>query len=75
MSPRGSTNGQDLALQHEALKAVGCTKVYAEKLSGARSDRPQLARMLRALEAGDTVVVTRLDRLARSTLDCCIPWT
>ncbi len=38
-------------------------------MSGARSDRPQLARLLKALEPGDTVVVTRLDRLARSTLD------
>ena len=66
---RVSTNGQDLALQHEALKAAGCEKVYAEKISGARSDRPQLARMLKALGAGDMVVVTRLDRLARSTLD------
>jgi DNA invertase Pin-like site-specific DNA recombinase len=66
---RVSTNGQDLTLQHEALKAAGCTKVHAEKISGARSDRPQLARMLKALEPGDTVVVTRLDRLARSTLD------
>ena len=66
---RVSTNGQDLALQQEALKAAGCEKVYAEKISGARSDRPQLARMLKAIGAGDTVVVTRLDRLARSTLD------
>jgi DNA invertase Pin-like site-specific DNA recombinase len=66
---RVSTNGQDLALQHEALKAAGCGKVYAEKISGARSDRPQLARMLKALAPGDTVIVTRLDRLARSTLD------
>jgi DNA invertase Pin-like site-specific DNA recombinase len=66
---RVSTNGQDLTLQHEALKAAGCGKVYAEKISGARSDRPQLARMLKAIEPGDTVVVTRLDRLARSTLD------
>jgi DNA invertase Pin-like site-specific DNA recombinase len=66
---RVSTNGQDLTLQHEALKAADCTKVYAEKVSGARSDRPQLARMLKAIEPGDTVVVTRLDRLARSTLD------
>src|SRR6266568_5246550 len=66
---RVSTNGQDLAMQHEALKAAGCTKVFAEKISGARSDRPQLARMLKALGVGDTVVVTRLDRLARSTLD------
>jgi DNA invertase Pin-like site-specific DNA recombinase len=66
---RVSTSGQDLALQHEALKAAGCGKVYAEKISGARSDRPQLARMLKALAPGDTVIVTRLDRLARSTLD------
>jgi DNA invertase Pin-like site-specific DNA recombinase len=66
---RVSTNGQDLALQHEALKAANCEKVYAEKISGARSDRPQLARMLKALAPGDTVIVTRLDRLARSTLD------
>src|SRR5262249_21708362 len=58
---RVSTNGQDLALQHEALKAVGCEKVYAEKISGARSDRPQLARMLKALAPRDTVIVTRLD--------------
>src|SRR5499427_4725093 len=66
---RVSTNGQDLALQQAALKAAGCEKVYAEKISGARSDRPQLARMLKAIGAGDTIVVTRLDRLARSTLD------
>jgi DNA invertase Pin-like site-specific DNA recombinase len=66
---RVSTNGQDLALQQAALKAAGCEKVYAEKISGARSDRPQLARMLKALAPGDTIVVTRLDRLARSTLD------
>ena len=64
-----STNGQDLALQQAALRAAGCEKVFAEKMSGARSDRPQLARMLKAIGAGDTVVVTRLDRLARSTLD------
>jgi DNA invertase Pin-like site-specific DNA recombinase len=51
------------------LKDAGCEKVYAEKISGARSDRPQLGRMLKALGPGDTVVVTRLDRLARSTLD------
>src|SRR6266568_5660307 len=66
---RVSTNGQDPALQQEALKAAGCAKTYAEKISGARSDRPQLARMLKALAPGDTVIVTRLDRLARSTLD------
>jgi DNA invertase Pin-like site-specific DNA recombinase len=66
---RVSTNGQDFALQQEALRATGCERVYAEKMSGARSDRPQLVRMLKALEPGDTIIVTRLDRLARSTLD------
>ena len=66
---RVSTNGQDLTLQREALKAAGCEKVYAEKMSGARSDRPQLVRLLKALEVDDVVIVTRLDRLARSTLD------
>ena len=66
---RVSTREQDLTLQHEALRAVGCTRVYAEKISGARSDRPQLARLLKALVPGDVVIVTRLDRLARSTLD------
>jgi len=55
------TRGQDLALQHEALKAAGSERIYAEKISGARSDRPQLARMLKALGPGDTAVVTRLD--------------
>jgi DNA invertase Pin-like site-specific DNA recombinase len=66
---RVSTNGQDNGIQLEALKAAGCSKAFAEKLSGARSDRPQLKRALRALEPGDTLVVTRLDRLARSTRD------
>jgi DNA invertase Pin-like site-specific DNA recombinase len=66
---RVSTRGQDLDLQFEQLKATGCTKVFHEKMSGARSDRPQLARMLKSLASGDVVVITRLDRLARSTLD------
>jgi DNA invertase Pin-like site-specific DNA recombinase len=66
---RVSTNGQDLAGQTAELKAVGCTKIYAEKLSGAKADRPQLAKCLRAIERGDVLIVTRLDRLARSTRD------
>jgi DNA invertase Pin-like site-specific DNA recombinase len=66
---RVSTRDQSLDLQLEALRAVGCTKVFNEKMSGARSDRPQLARLLKAVEPGDVVIVTRLDRLARSTLD------
>ncbi len=56
-------------IEAKALKAAGCEKVYAEKMSGARSDRPQLARMVKALAPGDTIIVMRLDRLAASTLD------
>src|SRR6185295_13454220 len=66
---RVSTDGQSLASQDAQLHAAGCTKVYAEKMSGARSDRPELARVLKRLDAGDVLVVTRLDRLARSTRD------
>jgi len=66
---RVSTNGQDLTLQQEALKAAGCTRIYSEKISGAKSERPKLKRLLNEVDRGDVVVVTRLDRLARSTLD------
>jgi len=66
---RVSTDGQTLAAQDAALVAAGCVKVYSEKISGARSDRPQLVKLLKQLGEGDTVVVTRLDRLARSTRD------
>jgi DNA invertase Pin-like site-specific DNA recombinase len=66
---RVSTDGQTLAAQDAALHAAGCVKIYAEKLSGARPDRPQLAKLLKMLGEGDTLVVTRLDRLARSTRD------
>jgi DNA invertase Pin-like site-specific DNA recombinase len=66
---RVSTDGQSLASQNAELRAAGCLKVYAEKISGARSDRPELAKVLKRLETGDGLVVTRLDRLARSTRD------
>jgi DNA invertase Pin-like site-specific DNA recombinase len=64
-----STHGQTLEAQLEQLRAAGCRKVYREKASGARTDRRQLKRLLRALASGDTVIVTRIDRLARSTFD------
>jgi DNA invertase Pin-like site-specific DNA recombinase len=51
------------------LRTAGCAKVYSEKISGARSDRPQLAKLLKIVGEDDTVIVTRLDRLARSTRD------
>jgi DNA invertase Pin-like site-specific DNA recombinase len=66
---RVSTDGQTLASQDAMLTAAGCAKVYSEKISGARADRPQLAKLVKMLREGDTVVVTRLDRLARSTRD------
>jgi DNA invertase Pin-like site-specific DNA recombinase len=66
---RVSTHGQTLAAQLEQLRAAGCQKVYREKASGARADRRQLQRLLKALASGDTVIVTRIDRLARSTFD------
>lgn len=66
---RVSTDGQSLEAQDEALKAAGCTTIYREKISGARADRPQLRAMIGALKPGDVMVVTRLDRLARSTRD------
>ena len=66
---RVSTDGQSLRSQTEALHAAHCERIFAEKLSGAYSDRPQLARALAALAQGDTLVVVKLDRLARSTRD------
>src|SRR4051812_47457968 len=66
---RVSTNGQDLAGQEAELTAAGCAKVFKETVSGARTDRAELAKLLKRLEAGDVLIVTRLDRLARSTRD------
>ncbi len=66
---RVSTYGQTLDAQLEQLKAVGCTKVYREKATGAHVERRELQRMLKAVASGDVVTVTRIDRLARSTFD------
>lgn len=66
---RVSTDGQSLAAQLAELKAAGCEKIFQEKISGARSDRKQLTRLLANLAKGDVLVITRLDRLARSTRD------
>jgi DNA invertase Pin-like site-specific DNA recombinase len=66
---RVSTDGQSLTAQIAELKAANCEKIFQEKASGAKSDRKQLARLMASLEDGDVVVVTRLDRLARSMLD------
>jgi len=66
---RVSTDDQNLTLQRATLTEAGCTRIYEEKLSGANRNRPELARLLDHLRAGDVVVVSRLDRLARSTRD------
>jgi DNA invertase Pin-like site-specific DNA recombinase len=66
---RVSTDGQTLDAQIAALKAAGAEKVYSEKQSGAKTDRAALGRVLAALESGDVLMVSRLDRLARSTRD------
>jgi DNA invertase Pin-like site-specific DNA recombinase len=66
---RVSTDGQTLAAQDAALHAAGCAKVYSEKASGAKADRVALRKAIGSLREGDTLMVTRLDRLARSTRD------
>jgi DNA invertase Pin-like site-specific DNA recombinase len=71
---RVSTDGQGLDAQDAALRAAGCEKVFAEKVSGAKTDRQQLAKAIAALSEGDTLIVTKLDRgrrdnCARSSRD------
>ena len=63
---RVSTQDQDPALQLDALKKAGCERIFQEKASGAQRDRPQLMAALDYLREGDTLVVWKLDRLARS---------
>jgi DNA invertase Pin-like site-specific DNA recombinase len=66
---RVSTEGQTLDGQIAELKSVGCERIFQEKVSGARSDRKELAKLTAKLKTGDTLIVTRLDRLARSSRD------
>jgi DNA invertase Pin-like site-specific DNA recombinase len=66
---RVSTDGQSVATQVAELTEAGCAKIFNETASGARTDRPQLKRAITVLGEGDVLIVTRLDRLARSTRD------
>ena len=67
---RVSTQDQDLSGQLETLNAAGTTKVYREKVSGVRAQRPQLAKLMASLMPGDVVVVTKLDRLGGRPGNC-----
>ncbi|GAB3761460.1 recombinase family protein [Spirosoma pomorum] len=66
---RVSMQDQNLDLQKDALTAAGCERMFLEKMSGSKKDRPELRKMFDQLRPGDVVVVWRLDRLGRSTRD------
>jgi DNA invertase Pin-like site-specific DNA recombinase len=66
---RVSTDDQNLALQHDALQAADCEKIFSDKMSGANADRPGLKEAFEFARKGDTIVVWRLDRLGRSLKD------
>lgn len=66
---RVSTAHQDLEAQIQSLEKEGCDKIYAEKYTGTKADRPKFLELLSILQEGDTLVVTKLDRFARSTAD------
>jgi DNA invertase Pin-like site-specific DNA recombinase len=64
---RVSTNDQNLDVQIDELNRYGCDRIYEEKMSGAKKDRPKLAEMMTILRPGDKVVIYKLDRISRST--------
>ncbi|PHE99923.1 resolvase [Bacillus pseudomycoides] len=66
---RVSTLHQDLESQIQTLKNEGCEKIFSEKFTGTKFDRPEFQELLSILENGDTLVITKLDRFARSAVD------
>ena len=66
---RVSTISQDLEVQLNRLDEEGCEKIYSEKFTGTKKDRPEFKKLLDELKEGDTMVITKLDRFARSTVD------
>jgi DNA invertase Pin-like site-specific DNA recombinase len=66
---RVSTFHQDLESQLQALEKENCDKIYSDKFTGTKTDRPQFNKVLEELKEGDTLVVTKLDRFARTTAD------
>lgn len=66
---RVSTTAQDLEVQIQALQSEGCEVIYKEKFTGTKTDRPEFNKVLEALQEGDTLIVTKLDRFARSAVE------
>jgi DNA invertase Pin-like site-specific DNA recombinase len=64
---RVSTNEQNLDMQLDALESYGCEKIFKEKMTGTKKDRPQLEALISILRSGDKVVIYKLDRISRST--------
>lgn len=63
---RVSTSGQNLDRQYDSLRNAGCVRIYSEKISGIKVERPALERMFDTLRPGDTVIITELTRIGRS---------
>lgn len=68
---RVSTRDQNLDMQIKALKKAGCVKIYSEKISGKKRNRPVLNNMLKLIRPGDTIVIWKIDRIARSATHMC----